>query len=241
MVAFALLRSAGVAGGLASLGGLALVAAAFYVAVQSGRSPARMFGIVPVPRRTWWLAGVGAAIGIALGLGFRRVWMSDVVPHTLTPFVWTALAVGAAEEVLYRGYVQGRLAAALGALPSPMMGEGKGEGDAGNGYAHVPPHPDPLPPGERGTLRLRGFVGIALAILLAAGAHAAYKASLFAWPPEGVAVDYTFLVTWTLIGGAAFGLLRAWGGSVWPALVAHVAFDILAYGDAVRAPWWVWG
>jgi len=210
MAAFALLRSAHVAGGLASLGGLAVVAVALYLPLRSGRSPTTLFGLVPLSRRTWCVVAVGGAIGLALGMGFRWVWMPASFPRTLTLFVWTAVAIGAAEEVLYRGYVQGRLTAAL-----------------------APRRTNPITRAH--------LARLAAAVILTAGAHAAYKALLFAWPPEDVAIDYTFLVTWTLIGGAAFGLLRAWAGNVWPALVAHVAFDVLAYGDAVHAPWWVWG
>ncbi|MEA3367740.1 MAG: hypothetical protein U9R68_06475, partial [Planctomycetota bacterium] len=79
------------------------------------------------------------------------------------------------------------------------------------------------------------------AVVLAAGAHTAYKAALFVWPPAGIEIDYGFLILWTLAGGVAFGALRAWAGTVWPAVAAHVAFDIVAYGDAAEAPWWVWG
>jgi hypothetical protein len=75
---------------------------------------------------------------------------------------------------------------------------------------------------------------------LAAGAHTAYKTALFVWPPGYMEVDYGFLVTWTLVGGAAFGALRAACGTVWPAVAAHMAFDLVAYGDAAEAPWWVW-
>jgi len=47
-------------------------------------------------------------------------------------------------------------------------------------------------------------------------------------------------LVWTFVGGAAFGVLRARAGSVWPAVAAHVSFDLLAYGDAAQTPWWVW-
>ncbi|MBL7139933.1 MAG: CPBP family intramembrane metalloprotease [Planctomycetes bacterium] len=269
MAAFALLRSARVAGGMAAAGGLALVAGAFYLSLRSGWSPAMMLGFVPASRRTWFLTIVGVALGVGLGVAFRWVWMPDLFPETLTAFVWTAAAIGAAEEVLYRGYVQGRLTAAANAVPSPLMGEGKGEGDAGMvprpalpgrdasdggdlDKAHGRTRPavaraSEVPPcgpaglSGRETPWFRGLAGMTVAVVLAAGAHTVYKTALFAWPPEGVAVDYTFLVTWTLLGGAAFGLVRAWAGNVWPALAAHVAFDMIAYGDAVRAPWWVWG
>jgi len=33
--------------------------------------------------------------------------------------------------------------------PSPLMGEGRGEGEKGLGKPTMPPHPSPLPPGER--------------------------------------------------------------------------------------------
>jgi len=82
---------------------------------------------------------------------------------------------------------------------------------------------------------------MAVAVMLAAAAHTAYKAALFAFPPEGVVIDLEFLAVWTLIGGVVFGALRELSGSVLPPLAAHVVFDIVVYGGSVQAPWWVWG
>jgi len=240
MVAFALLSAAGTARGWGAAAGLVLVAVALYLSMRSGAQPVRLFGLVAPRGWAWGVLTVGAALGTALAVGYRWVWLPTLLPKGLAPFVFVGMAIGAAEEVLYRGYIQGRLAAALGvriALASPLTREGKGEGDAGSGQNDVPPHPGPLPPGERKVKRLPHAFA---AIILAAAAHTAYKAALFVWPPAGVEVDYGFLVFWTLVGGVAFGALRAAAGSVWPAVAAHVAFDFIAYGDAAEAPWWVW-
>jgi hypothetical protein len=67
------------------------------------------------------------------------------------------------------------------------------------------------------------------------------RGALFAFPPEGLVIQYSTLALCTLLVGAAFGLTRHLCGSVLPALTAHVPFDILVYGDWAQAPWWVWG
>jgi membrane protease YdiL (CAAX protease family) len=206
MAVFAILGNFEASSGLPAAAGLVLAAVAFYLSLRTGSHPATLFGFAPLPRRTWPLAAVGALLGVVLGVGYRYAWRPTLWPGDLSHFVFVATVIGAAEEVLYRGYVQGRLTSAL---------------DGRSAAARV------LAP--------------VAAIVLAAGAHTAYKAALFVSPPEGVVIDYGFLVTWTVVGGVAFGALRAWAGNVWPALAAHVVFDLLAYGDAARAPWWVWG
>jgi len=246
MALFAFLLNFDAGSGLPAVAGLVLTAVAFWLALRAGPRPGRLFGFTPFTRRGWVLTVVGAGVGVGLGVAYRSAWRPTLWPQGLTAFVLVAMAIGAAEETLYRGYVQGRLAVALGvprpalsgrAFPSPLTGKGKGEGDACVGRNDSPPHPGPLPPGEREAKRV-AFV--ALTILLAAAAHTLYKAALFIRPPEGVEVALGFLVTWTLIGGVAFGLMRVAAGNVWPAVAAHVAFDVIAYGDAAEAPWWVW-
>jgi len=79
------------------------------------------------------------------------------------------------------------------------------------------------------------------AIVIAAIAHAGYKTALFAWPAAPVAVDLWEMLWLTTAGGLVLGVLRAWSGSVWPAVAAHVAFDFVVYRALSVAPWWVWG
>jgi membrane protease YdiL (CAAX protease family) len=55
-----------------------------------------------------------------------------------------------------------------------------------------------------------------------------------------MAINYSFILIWTILGGVAFGLLRECSGSVLPPVFAHAAFDLVAYGTVAEAPWWVW-
>ena len=112
----------------------------------------------------------------------------------LQPFALAACGIGAAEEVLYRGWMQGRLR----------------------------------------------VLGRPAAVLIAAAAHTAYKTALFALPPSPVRVDFLSLVAFTFTVGALVGLSRELSRSIYPAVAAHVAFDLMVYGAAAQAPWWVW-
>jgi membrane protease YdiL (CAAX protease family) len=91
--------------------------------------------------------------------------------------------------------------------------------------------------------RINGVLGV----VGAAAAHAAYKTALFVLPalslsngPPAAHVDWIVLAFWTFCGGLLFGALRQAARNVVPPLAAHVAFDIVVYGELARAPWWVW-
>jgi membrane protease YdiL (CAAX protease family) len=83
-------------------------------------------------------------------------------------------------------------------------------------------------------------LGWPAAIMASALAHAAYKTALFALPPAPVAIPLWDMMWLTLMGGLVLGALRAWSGSVMPAIVAHAAFDFVVYRGLREAPWWVW-
>jgi len=226
MVAFALLSAAGTGRGWAAGAGLVLAGLAHYLSMRTGTHPIPLFALVRPRGWAWALVGGGAILGAALAVLYRWAWMPTVWPPDFRGFVFVAMLIGAAEETLYRGYVQGRLGVAL---------VGRKRVQESFSVQRRPPH------GRRLRKKTPGpFSRLALAILLAAGAHTAYKTALFVRPPAGIEVDYGFLVLWTLVGGVAFGALRAWAGSVCPAVAAHVAFDLVAYGDAAEAAWWVW-
>jgi hypothetical protein len=233
MVAFALLSAAGAARGLAAAAGLVLAALALYLSMRTGTHPLRLFALVRPRGWAWAAVPFGFALGAGLAVLYRSAWMPTAVPSGLRSFVLVAMLIGAAEEVLYRGYVQGRLGLALQGHSAAGLRNRRAEPDsapeARGGYGD--------PPRSSVWASVAPLVG---AVLLAAGAHTAYKTALFVWPPAYMEVDYGFLVTWTLVGGVAFGALRAACGTVWPAVAAHVAFDLVAYGDAAEAPWWVW-
>jgi membrane protease YdiL (CAAX protease family) len=137
----------------------------------------------------------GCAVGVGLGAFDRFSSGMTLLPGPkLQPFAFAACAIGAAEELVYRGWMQGRLR----------------------------------------------VLGRPAAVLISAAAHTAYKTALFALPPSPVSIDYPSLVVFTFTVGALFGLGRELSRSIYPAVTGHVAFDLVVYGAAAQAPWWVW-
>lgn len=205
--------------------GLLMVALALagFFAVEP--SPAAALGLARFGRRAAAVSGVGIVIGLAVGLLYRTRWGWPVVPRALTGFTLLFALIGATEELLYRGYIQGRLrcwfvvrASARRALPEREMLR---------------------PEGRTTTVQVAGPVG---AVCTAAFCHALYKFALLGMAPEALAgdTDPVFLVVVTFFGGLGFGALRELSGSVAPPVLAHVVFDIVVYGERAAAPWWVW-
>jgi membrane protease YdiL (CAAX protease family) len=97
-------------------------------------------------------------------------------------------------------------------------------------------------------LLYRGYVatslrpyGILAAVVAPALLHTTYKCALFGLAPGTPGtIDVPLLALATFVVGIGLGSLRAWGRSVAPPIVLHALFDVLVYGDAQRAPWWVW-
>jgi len=179
-----------------AMGAAGLLAAAFCIQ----RSIASLRGIPPLFGLSGsWKALIislaGFAVGVGLGAIDRFSFGTAPLPGlAFQPFAFAACATGAAEELVYRGWMQGRL-------------------------------------------RVLGWPA---AVLISAAAHTAYKTALFALPPFPVNVYYPSLVVFTFTVGALFGLSREFSRSVYPAVAAHVAFDLMVYGAMAQAPWWVW-
>ncbi|MBN2449550.1 MAG: CPBP family intramembrane metalloprotease [Lentisphaeria bacterium] len=174
---------------------LALAAGLGYCACRTPEGMTMALGRLGSRRRALVWLGLGTLTGVLLAVLWRRSGGLSGLPARLTPFAAVAAAIGATEEVVFRGLVQGRLR----------------------------------------------VWGQAAAVLGAAVLHTAYKVAVLASPPAGYQVNLGFLATWTLLGGLLFGIFRAAGGSVWPCVAAHAAFDVVGYGDWSGAPWWVWG
>jgi membrane protease YdiL (CAAX protease family) len=195
MVVFALMADRGPSWSLVSLACLVCVAVAVQDGTSRASSPAALLGFArPSPKvlactAAGFLVGAGGAIAYRTHLG-----LGPLPAAGLEPFVAVACLIGATEELLYRGYVQGRLA----------------------------------------------VLGWPAAVVLAALAHTAYKAALFAAPAATGEIDFAFISVWTFVGGIVFGMLRQGSGSVLPPVAAHAAFDLLVYGAAAQAQWWVW-
>ena len=106
---FALCAHDAVPGRLVAVGGLAASAFALHHANVSGSATAERMGLsLPAHVARMYLA-VGLALGAALAVGFRERLGLAMFPATLGSFVLLAALIGTAEELLYRGYILGRL------------------------------------------------------------------------------------------------------------------------------------
>ena len=96
-------------------------------------------------------------------------------------------------------------------------------------------------------LVFRGFiqtklrkVNIYIAIIFGALTHTGYKIVLFWSLQSGLEINFTGLIFWTILVGLLIGIIREASKSVVFAIIGHVAFDIIVYGDNIIAPWWIW-
>jgi membrane protease YdiL (CAAX protease family) len=156
------------------------------------------FGRSRGKRLGWWIVAA-AALAVLAAVAYRRLLGEGCFPTSLGWFAVVAMCIGATEELLWRGWIQGTLAKTLGST---------------------------------------------VAVLAAAGSHAAYKTALFALPPDGVArqsaTALLFIAGVTFGFGAVLGLLRVRQGTIAAPVAFHILFDLLVYGQYAAAPWWVW-
>ena len=68
-----------------------------------------ILGLGPLSRGGTIFLAVGMALGAALGVLYRVVWAWPTLPEDVGRFAVAAAMIGAVEELVYRGYVQGRL------------------------------------------------------------------------------------------------------------------------------------
>lgn len=101
-----------------SVAGLLLVAV--LIARSLGGAPREVFGLPPFSRRVAGLTVIGCALGLLLGLGYREAYDLSLFPAALAPFVVPAALIGATEELVFRGYIQGRVTS-LGFLLAPAF------------------------------------------------------------------------------------------------------------------------
>jgi membrane protease YdiL (CAAX protease family) len=94
---------------LISLAGLALTALVLASSLRGAPSRYHLFGLAGFSRAvgSWMVAGLILGIGLALLL--RLTSGHPLLLTGLSPFVVTAMAIGAAEELLFRGFIQGQL------------------------------------------------------------------------------------------------------------------------------------
>ena len=109
MVLFALFVRSGLPWIVLSGAGLLATALAVANSFRVERRPAAVLGFSPVSGKVAAYLILGCAVGAGLGVLHRVVWEMGAFPSGVGRFVLVASAIGAAEELLYRGYVQGRL------------------------------------------------------------------------------------------------------------------------------------
>jgi membrane protease YdiL (CAAX protease family) len=95
---------------LLALAGLIGTTLAVAEAFRSEDSLGSLFGITGLSRKVMGWSLLGIAGGAGLAILFRYSEGRPLFLNGLEPFVVTAAAIGAAEELLFRGFVQGRLA-----------------------------------------------------------------------------------------------------------------------------------
>jgi len=68
-----------------------------------------IFGIYPVSKKTFYYLIVGLVFGCLLGMLYRYTKNYNLFPGSLHKFVIIAPLIGIMEELIFRGYIQGRI------------------------------------------------------------------------------------------------------------------------------------
>ncbi len=178
---------------LIAFAALALPAYIISRQIHSVNDITEVFGL-RFPRGNILYMIIGLLLGLLYALVYRRNIQQSLFPELLTWFVLPAALIGATEELVFRGFLQG--------------------------YCKK--------------------VSLVFAVLFATFAHTAYKCCLFISPFNEFKINLSFLIIWTFAGGLLFGILREMAKSIYPAVLAHLVFDVLVYGELIQPPWWVW-
>jgi membrane protease YdiL (CAAX protease family) len=111
LVLFALTAHSGLPWVLAGAAGLAAAAIAIGLSLRATLSRSACLVLVheTFSRRACAALAIGLIFGGGLGVTYRVVWGLNPLPAGIEAFVLVACLVGATEELVYRGYVQGRL------------------------------------------------------------------------------------------------------------------------------------
>ena len=69
----------------------------------------QLFGIRPFSRNLFLYLVIGSFIGILFGMGYRLFCNLHLLPERLTGFAVVAAGIGSAEEMVFRGFLQGHI------------------------------------------------------------------------------------------------------------------------------------
>jgi membrane protease YdiL (CAAX protease family) len=100
--------------------GLAMVAVAISLSVWDIHSLLAVLGLVSMTRKVACYSLVGIAFGLLLGLVYNLVKADTLLPPSLTKFALIAPLIGIMEELVFRGFVQLKLAP-TGAMASVLV------------------------------------------------------------------------------------------------------------------------
>ncbi len=114
---FALFIHAGLPLVLLSAAGLAVAGTVMGLSVRDESSRLAASGLSRPSRRAAVLVLLGCVVGLALGVAHRWQCGLRLLPDALRSVALLAALIGATEEVVYRGYIQGRVRS-LGVLPA---------------------------------------------------------------------------------------------------------------------------
>lgn len=89
--------------------GLCLTALSLYTDLMAHHAPGVLLGLDRFSKRTSVFTAFGVVSGCALGLVYRWAYDMPPFPAAFGLFAPAAVLIGATEEVLYRGYIQGRM------------------------------------------------------------------------------------------------------------------------------------
>ena len=115
MCLFALFIHSSLPLALVSWCGLLATALVLNYSITAESSPAKTFGLSSFSRKACVCTVIGCLLGVGLGIAFRRKCGWDLLIGAPGRFGFVAALVGTSEEIVYRGYVQGR-ASRLGAV-----------------------------------------------------------------------------------------------------------------------------
>ena len=117
---FAVFVRSGLPLALLSACGLFAAALAIHRSLTGNASLSAVLGIARPSRRALILTAAGCALGIAGGGLYRSSSGQAFFPDGLRWFALVAGLIGGAEELAYRGYIQGRVRS-LGAFPAVVL------------------------------------------------------------------------------------------------------------------------